>query len=122
MQGVAWLRTSTVGIEETPFGKIGKAYLTIADRLVPSEPLIDAAIADSGRSDRVRKELLDLGPTALSGGGLLGANYRTLVLGASMLAGSPIWYFLYEIVLLNLVLAHGIRRSRRALTTIRAGL
>lgn len=36
--------------------------------------------------------------------GLLGANQRTLALGASMLAGSPIYFFLYEIVLLNIAL------------------
>ena len=34
----------------------------------------------------------------------LGANARTIVLGISMLAGSPLWFFLAESVLLNTVL------------------
>ena len=35
----------------------------------------------------------------------LGPNPRTIILGAAMLAGSPLWFFLGEAVLLNLVLA-----------------
>lgn len=42
--------------------------------------------------------------------GLLGANQRTITLGASMLVGSPIFFFVYEVVLLNIALI----LSRRA--------
>ena len=38
----------------------------------------------------------------------LGSNLRTVVLGASMAAGSPIWFFLFECTLLNLLLAWSI--------------
>lgn len=48
---------------------------------------------------------------------LLSANYRTICLGIAMLFGSPLWFFLFEIVVLNpvlfaSVLAHG-RAARR---------
>ncbi len=36
---------------------------------------------------------------------MLGGNTRTIVAFASILAGSPLWYFLFEIVALNLALA-----------------
>ena len=35
----------------------------------------------------------------------VGPNPRTIMLGASMLAGSPLWYFIGEVVLLNAILA-----------------
>jgi hypothetical protein len=35
----------------------------------------------------------------------LGANPRTILLGCSMIAGTPLWYFLIEGVALNGVLA-----------------
>jgi hypothetical protein len=36
---------------------------------------------------------------------LVGPNPRTILLGVSMLIGSPLWFFLGEAVLLNLILA-----------------
>jgi phosphatidylglycerophosphate synthase len=45
---------------------------------------------------------------------LLGPNIRTVALGASMLAGSPLWYFLFELVPLNLLLVWSKRLQRRA--------
>jgi hypothetical protein len=64
--------------------------------------------------DAVRRRKDDL----LSGIVLLGANYRTLALGASMLAGSPVYFFVYEAVALNLVLLHSISRIREATAAI----
>lgn len=54
--------------------------------------------------------------------GLLSANYRTIALGIAMLVGSPLWFFLYEIAILNPVLlgswlAHG-RAARRVATEL----
>jgi len=44
----------------------------------------------------------------------LGPNIRTVALGVSMAAGSPLWYFLFEIVPLNLLLLWSKRLQRRA--------
>ena len=40
---------------------------------------------------------------------LVGPNPRTILCGVSMLAGSPLWYFLGEAVLLNLILVASVR-------------
>ena len=40
---------------------------------------------------------------------LLGPNPRAIVLGLAMLAGSPLWYFLYQTVVLNLLLVLSVR-------------
>lgn len=46
--------------------------------------------------------------------GMLGSNHRTLVLGATMLIGRPVWFFVYEALLLNLVLGWSIRAHAQA--------
>jgi phosphatidylglycerophosphate synthase len=122
VHGMPWLRTSPEEVKNTPFQKLGNAYLAVADQLAPSDADIDQAMADPARRDPVRTALLHLGPKALTGSDLLGANYRTLALGLLILAGSPLWYFLYEATILNLVLAHAVWRSRRNLAAIRATL
>ena len=63
----------------------------------------------------MRARIIAIGPKAFAGSGLLGLNYRTLALGASMLAGSPLWFFLYLASILNVVLAVAIWRSRTAI-------
>ncbi|MBV8687660.1 MAG: CDP-alcohol phosphatidyltransferase family protein [Alphaproteobacteria bacterium] len=45
---------------------------------------------------------------------LLGANGRTVALGLSMAAGSPLWFFLLEATLLNLLLAFSASLQRAA--------
>jgi hypothetical protein len=44
---------------------------------------------------------------------LLSANYRTLAVGAAMLAGRPQWYFAFEVLALGLVLLASLGRVRR---------
>ena len=44
---------------------------------------------------------------------LVGPNPRTILCGASMLLGSPLWYFLGEAVLLNAILAASIVHHNR---------
>jgi hypothetical protein len=43
---------------------------------------------------------------------LLGANPRTVLLGISMAIGSPLYYFLAETTLLNLLLIASMRSQR----------
>lgn len=116
--GTAWLRTERENPAQSASNALGKGYLKLAEMLAPGDPLVDAALAGPARSAAVKKRLEELGPGAFAGSSLLGAPYRTLALGAAMLAGSPIWYFLYEIIVLNLVLAQGVYRSRRSLSLL----
>jgi phosphatidylglycerophosphate synthase len=44
----------------------------------------------------------------------LGANPRTVALGASMAAGSPLWFFLFECTLLNALLVWSILHQRHS--------
>lgn len=57
---------------------------------------------------------------------VLGPNPRAIVLGLSMFAGSPLWYFIYQAVLQNIVLVASVRAHnaawRRAAARMSAGL
>ena len=115
--GIPWLRSASTN-GSLPFGPLARTYLRLAAIIAPDSERIDRLLADPDQKERVRKALIRTGPSRLAGGAVLGANYRTLALGVSMLAGSPLWYFLYEIVVLNIVLVVGVVRSRRALAAI----
>ncbi len=73
------------------------------------------ADAAGERAGRERRRIAEIayaaGRTTLPGVAVLGANPRTLLLGLSMIAGSPLWFFLIELVLLNLVLAVAILQA-----------
>ena len=68
----------------------------------------DAALADPARMQQFRAASERNLRPLLKPLGLLGSNHRTIALGASMLAGTPLYFFLYEAVLLNMVLAWSI--------------
>lgn len=120
--GVAWLGSDTGQVRASSLGGWGAAYLRVAGWLALGDPAIEEGLADPSRRETIRRRLQTAGPSALAGSGLLGSNYRTLALGLSMLAGSPLWYFLYEIVVLNLVLACGVLQSRLTLARMRSAL
>jgi hypothetical protein len=44
----------------------------------------------------------------------LGPNPRAIVLGVSMLLGSPLWYFVYQSLALNALLVFAVRREDAA--------
>lgn len=116
--GTPWLRHASADTASPALARLGNAYLTVARWLDPGDDAIDQALADPARGAALRARILRVGPGAFAGSGLLGLNYRTLVLGAAMLAGSPLWYFLYVATVLNLVLGHAIWRSRMAITAL----
>ena len=81
--------------------------------LMVEVPLLDVAVqgltrARIGRVCRVAQRL----PLRVQT--LLGPNIRTVALGLSMAAGSPLWFFLFEIAPLNLLLLWSKRLQRRA--------
>ena len=120
---VPWLRTTQAQQTQTPrgmFRMLATYYLALADRIAPKDDRIDAALADPANGEQRRALIRELGIAPFAGSSLLGANYRTLALAAAMVAGSPMWYFLYEIVVLNPVLILSMRRSRRAIRLIEA--
>lgn len=87
-------------------------YLWLTGVIVPCGAALTVAAQDPVRRAALRDALRADGREMLGQMTLLSANYRTLVVGAAMLAGRPHWYFLFEIVLLNLVLATSLIRVR----------
>ena len=58
---------------------------------------------------RIRRMVRATAKRSLVYGKALGPNYRTIMLGASMLAGSPLWYYLGQILLMNAILVVSVR-------------
>jgi len=84
--------------------------------------LYDQTRDDPDAAERFRRCLLKYVTPTVRRMHPLGANQRTIVLGLSMLARSPIYYFVYEIALLNLVLLWSIRANNRAARLTAAGM
>jgi phosphatidylglycerophosphate synthase len=87
-------------------------YLWLTGWIVPYGPALVAAARDPVRCAIMRGSLQDGARVMLTQMTWLSANYRTLAVGAAMLAGAPQWYFLFEIVVLGAVLLASLRRSR----------
>ncbi len=106
---VPWLNTSqtngSAGEIKSALGWIVAGYLRLAAGLAPYARRIDAAVAAAQGNDaeleRIRSAVLRESPALLRICTILGPNPRAIVLGLSMLAGSPLWYFLYQAVWLN---------------------
>jgi phosphatidylglycerophosphate synthase len=120
--GVPWLKVSEAGERRVFTGgswlsrgsqRVTRGYLWLAQRMAPGastlDALAEAAAGDPVRASEVRRHIHAASRGSLALQKALGANPRTIVLGLSMLAGSPLWFFLIEIVGLNAILALSIR-------------
>ncbi|QAY78256.1 CDP-alcohol phosphatidyltransferase family protein [Sphingosinicella sp. BN140058] len=126
--GVPWLRQSKERVAERPgltgiaLGGLARLYVWLAGKLIPHSARTDAMVeqldADPASRDRVRSVSRQVGRRALAYQAWLGPNRRTLLLGLSMALGSPLWFFLWEATILNLLLALSVRRQRE----VNAGL
>lgn len=119
--GTTWIRLNHQADSATGkslFGGIVSAYLAIASGMTPHALRIDAAVADSegdpARRDAIRAAVQDESPPLLALCKVLGPNPRAIVLGLSMLAGSPLWYFVYQAIVLNLLLVVSVVAHNRA--------
>lgn len=117
-----WLRvTHSQGDAQTRKGGLGGLaafYLGVASGVASSAQLIDAEVAaaadDPARRERIRTAARTHAGPLLNFLKILGPNPRAIVLGLSMLIGTPFWYFAYQVVVLNLLLLHSIRLHARA--------
>lgn len=116
LYGVPWLRsTPGEGARKGIGAVLGTAYLTLAQKIAPHALAADNAVAvavasgDPNDAERARAAIRRHAKPMLNSLSPLGANYRTIALGLSMLTGSPIYFFLYEAVALNLVLLRSVR-------------
>lgn len=123
MYGVPWLHNSS-GADRARFGGSGMfgwllqavvtGYLRLAAGMSPNALRIDAAVThamsdDPALLERIRAEVQRKQRPLLGLLRYLGPNPRAVLLGLSMIAGSPLWYFAYLAVGLNLLLAVSVR-------------
>ncbi len=113
--GVPWLKHAKARDDEVfrhgnwfslGFSWMARLYLKLPNAMTPWSAVIDAevAAADSGRRRRIARLAQAVSRRALAYEKLVGPNPRTIILGISMAFGSPLYYFIAEAVLLNLVL------------------
>jgi hypothetical protein len=97
------------------FGWMAKVYIRLAQNMTPAAAKVDAAFSGpsgSGR-DGARALVVEMSGPSLTLQKLLGSNPRTIVLGFSMALGGPLFFFLAEIVPMNLLLAWSVRHHNR---------
>jgi CDP-alcohol phosphatidyltransferase len=100
------------------FAWFARFYLKLAEASDPYAAEVDALIArtagDPRRREMIARLARDNGRVSLLYQKFVGANPRAPILGLAMALGSPLYYFLAEIVLLNLLLAASVRHHRAA--------
>lgn len=111
---VAWLRTT--GARGASAGFAG-LYLGISKRFSGGTETVDVLVAAAQHDPAERQRIAELARQAgrrtlpLQIG--LGANPRTVLLGLSMIAGGPVWFFLIEATVLNVLMIASIVQQRR---------
>jgi len=129
--GTTWLRNSREQNAATRRGVSGwlvGLYLGLATGLTPYARAIDEAVAasasdvggDPARREAIRAAVRAEAPPLLALCKVLGPNPRAIVLGLAMLAGSPLWYFLYQSLVLNALLVVSVIAHNRAAKRIGA--
>jgi hypothetical protein len=122
--GVPWLnqaRTSGDAVfsdrnwVSRAFGWMGRDYLKLAAAMSPYSARVDALAeaSDARRTALLRRLARRAGRGSVKLQKSVGPNPRTLILGASMALGSPLWFFLAEIVVLNGLLVVSVRHHNR---------
>lgn len=125
--GTTWIRMNHSADSATGrsiFGGIVSVYLALATGLTPHALKIDAAVEaakdDPARLEAIRAAVRAEAPPLLALCKVLGPNPRAIVLGLAMVAGSPLWYFLYQSLVLNALLVASVVAHNRAAKRIAA--
>jgi phosphatidylglycerophosphate synthase len=127
--GTTWIRMNhgaDSATRKSLFGGIVSFYLALASGMTPHALKIDAAVdaakGDPARLDAIRAAVRAEAPPLLLLCKVLGPNPRAIILGLSMLAGSPLWYFMYQAIALNLLLVISVVAHNRAAQRIAKSL
>lgn len=125
--GVPWLRNTHKGETRTGgfgFSAIVSGYLELASGMTHEALKVDAAReaaeGDPARIERIARAAKAETMPLLALLKVLGPNPRAILLGVSMLAGSPLYYFIYQTVVLNLMLVLSVRLHNAAARRIAA--
>lgn len=125
--GTPWLRSAQgEGVGTAAGMRFGAAYLLLAQKIAPHAATADKAVAEASGNPqqlvRTQEIVGRISKPMLAALAPLGANYRTIALGLSILAGSPLYFFLYEATVLNLALLRSIRIANRSTSLLIAEL
>lgn len=93
-------------------------YLWLTGWIVPHGAALQTAAQAPATHAPLREAMRQHGAALLARIGPLSANYRTLAVGAAMLAHRPHWYFLFEIVALGAVLIASLARVREVMEKV----
>ena len=130
--GTPWLRMNHKEGSATArsgFGALVSLYLNAATSMTPHALRIDDAVAaaqgDPQRLEAIRDAVRIESPRLLLICKVLGPNPRAIVLGLAMLAGGPGWhgafyYFVYQSIVLNLMLVLSVQAHNAAARRIAA--
>lgn len=126
--GTPWLRNSHDSTDSATArswaGTLVSAYLSLANGMTPHALRIDAALArakgNQARLDEIAAAVRAVSPRLLMLCKALGPNPRAIVLGLSMFAGTPLWYMLYQSILLNALLVLSVAMHNAAARRIAA--
>ena len=125
---VPWLNNSQAknsgGELKSVFGWLVDGYLKFATGMTPYAHHIDEAVSaaqgNPAELERIRGLVRAESPRLLFICKILGPNPRAIVLGCSMLAGSPIYYFFYQAVVLNALMVWSVMAHNAAARRIAA--
>lgn len=128
--GTPWIRHShgdrDAATRKGLFGQLVTAYLAVATGMTPHAARIDdaavAAQGDPAARERLRQTARTEAMPLLALLKILGPNPRAIVLGLSMIAGSPLYYCVYQTVVLNLLLVLSVVLHNRAAKRMAADL
>ena len=120
--GTPWLRNAqTQGdspVDTSWAGALVALYLSVASGMTPHALRVDAAVAaakdDPARLAQIAAAVRAESPPLLLLGKFLGPNPRAIVLGLSMFAGTPLWYMLYQSLVLNVLLVVSVQMHNAA--------
>lgn len=117
-----WLKT-THGAEDAAtrkggLGSLASAYLAVASGVTPITATLDAERerrkGDKAATCEFKQAIAAQIPPLAAIWRYLGPNPRAIVLGLAMFAGSPLWFFIYQAVVLNVLLLYSVRAHNRA--------
>jgi phosphatidylglycerophosphate synthase len=118
--GADWMRQTSAASagQRLPQRALAGLYMAVSNLASPGEARVEAAMApalsgDTAGANRARGAYRELYAPLVKASGLLDSNTRTIAAFASILAGSPLWFFLFEIAVLNIVLVLIGRERRR---------
>lgn len=129
--GTSWLRISHEADDSVTSrswaGKLVSAYIGLASGMTPGALKVDAAVvAAQGSPERlaaIAQAVRAQSPPLLLMTKVLGPNPRAVLLGLSMvLLATPLWYMLYQALILNALLVLSVRMHNAAARRIAAAI